>query len=633
MRARAIAVGAALAGFIGLAAPYWSTYLGRGGGLFLDYHMGGISFLMVLVAVLFNGLLARLRRSMAFSADELLFVTAMLFAGGAIAVGGGVTHLIPMLSTAIYHSTPGNQWVSEIAPHIRNWMMPLDPDGGAVAIKRFWEGLPPGGHIPWEQWVTPLTRWGIYLMALFGCTAAIMSVMRKQWVDYEHLSFPIAQVPSELCRGVAEPGNPDSILRSRAFWIGAGIILLHALVMRLGRYAGFFGPATMGTWVTFAEGWRMRFWVDFTVIGLVFLIPNRIAFSVWVLAVVSWFVRSFVKTHNLGLQVYMPYGGPAETQHMAMGALLVLVFSSLWYGRRHLLRAVRCALRWGEAGYDSNEPTSYTAAFATGLVGAIVAGVWLWRSGMTPLYSAAFLLLHLCVYYGITRIIAQVGLPSASSPAAAGTYLTNTLGGATLGRQQVVATGMQFWNADYRNTAMTGAAHGMYVARRRRGLFAAMLFAIFVTYLSASLSAVWVGYAHGALNLSSWFYINAPRVPWWWAGGVLSRNDGPNVLGMLWAGGGAAVMAFLTLAHRSFFWWPVHPIAFVIANTHMVINFWFSIFLAWLLKAGLVKLGGQAIYRSARRFFIGVVLAGFFADGTHAVIASIDAYLKPPVGF
>jgi len=74
-------------------------------------------------------------------------------------------------------------------------------------------------------------------------------------------------------------------------------------------------------------------------------------------------------------------------------------------------------------------------------------------------------------------------------------------------------------------------------------------------------------------------------------------------------------MGLLMLAHRSLFWWPVHPVGFLTNGAFLVTAFWFSIFIAWLIKVCVVYVGGQGLYRTARRFFIGVVPGNFAAGG------------------
>ncbi len=617
---RSITIGCAMAVVIGLAEPYLTVYLASS-YLFTDYHGGGASFLIFMLFLLFNVLLKSVDRRMALTTDELLFVAAMMFASGSIVTSGGVVHMIPLLSSAYYYGNAANRWSELILPHLKGWMSPLDPGGGTEAIRKFWEGIPSNEPIPWGPWVEPLVLWGIYLMAAFACMAAMMALMRKHWVEHEHLSFPIAQVPAELCAAAGDPGNPNSIFRSKAFWAGLGtLFLLHSLVGVRYYLTGQSGRLRIDELVTFSEAYKLRIWVEIVVVGLVFLIPNRIAFSVWSLALVSWLMRSTIKSYGIGMQENMPYGGPAETQHMVMGALIVFVFSSAWYARAHLARAVRCALGVGERDYDRNEPTSYRVALLTIPLCAAVMLVWLRYSGLGLIYGVLFLLAFLAIYYAMARIVAQVGLPSTSGPAYPATYLASTFGAATLGREQIAALAYQFWNADLRQCAAAGTSHGMRLARRRNGLFFAMLLALLITYVCASLCTVRAGYQHGGSSLAAWFIINSSRAPWWWTVGIVTRNHGLNWLGLSWAGSGALAMWGLTVAHRTFLWWPLHPVAFLISNTHMVINTWFSIFLAWSIKALVVYFGGHRAFRTARRLFIGMILGGFLAGGLWAII-------------
>ena len=235
------------------------------------------------------------------------------------------------------------------------WASPKDPNGGIVAIHKFWAGLPAGEPIP-GPWFKPLALWGVMLMALFTALMAMMVIMRKQWVDYEHLSFPIAQVPMELC-AAAEPESGPSILHSPAFWIGVGLSVVLASAGGASHYLG--GTSEYRIRETLDLGgpaWQLPIYLDVVVGGLVFLIPNRVAFSVWSVALVAWFLRSFMTAYNLTLPDGEIYGG--ETNQVAMGGTIVFVISSIWLSRGHLIRAWRCALGTGDKGYDRGEATS-----------------------------------------------------------------------------------------------------------------------------------------------------------------------------------------------------------------------------------------------------------------------------------
>ena len=305
---------------------------------------------------------------------------------------------------------------------------------------------------------------------------------------------------------------------------------------------------------------------------------------------------------------------------MVMGALVVFVAAALWYSRTHLWKALRCGLGLGERGYDEGEPASYRTVLGVIVLSCVVMLVWLHYSGLHFGYSVFFLLAFLLVYYAMARMIAQVGLPSVSAPVQAGPYMASLFGSQMLGRGQVTALAYQFWNADLRNTPAVGTANGMFLARRRYGLFAAMILSMLITYVAATHIVVSLGYHYGASSLQNWHIGNSSRAAWWWNLNVVSRNAGFSYVGLTWSGFGAAAMGLLVFAQRAFFWCPLHPVALLIANTHMVIGFWLSIFSAWLIKVALVGFAGPRAYRGARYFFIGIIMGGFMAGGVWAVI-------------
>ncbi len=616
---RSVLIGILLCLVVGVFEPYLTIYMSSS-YLFTDYHLGGATFFVLALLLFVNLLPALLWRRVLLSQGELLVIVAMVFAGGSVATSGGTVHLIPLMSSAQYYASPANNWHQTIVPYIPKWLMPYDPGGGTVAIRMFWEGVRPGQPMPWGPWVRPLALWAVYLMATWGLFIAVMMLMRKQWVDYEHLSYPIAQVPEELCGAAANPSHPDSIFRSGMFWLGFVALFVGYSLSGISHYAaGTNWRFQLDVQAQLTTTAQLRFFLHPAVLTLVFLIPNRIALSVWVMAFTAWLLRTLVSTKYPGLEAYVPYGGRQQASQMAMGAVLAFVLSSLWYSRQHLRRAVRCGLGFGDVAYDREEPASYRAMFITIALCLVVMGVWLTQAGMALRYTVLFLCLLLCIHYTVARVIAQVGLPSLSSPAPVSPYMRQVFGAATLSRTDMAMLGLQQWNADLRNTPASGSAHGARLVRRR-GIMWLMLLSVFVVFATASVRVIHSGYLHGAANLNDWFIINSSRSPWWRTSGMLAANQGFQIAAVTWSGVGAAMMGLLIAAQRIFFWWPLHPVAFLIAHTHMVYNFWFSVFLAWLIKFGLVKLGGHSAYRTVRRLFIGAAAGSFAAGGVWAVI-------------
>lgn len=624
---RALLVGAFLCVVIGLAGPYWTFYL-HSSTLFLDYSVGGGIFLLFVLVLLTNGLLGMVWSRLALRPHELVLVTAMMLIGGAITTMGLVGYLIPNITAPYYLATPLNEWSTLLWPHLSRWMSPLDPSGRTMAIKKFFNGVPHGEPIPWEPWVRPLLIWSVLLLALYACMTSLMAIMRKQWVDHEHLSFPIAQVPEELCAAAASPWRRPSILVSGLFWIGFGIPFLVGSLKGLHHYYPKVPAVTTSTSIGGLTPISISIYLSFAVLGFTFLIPNRVAFSLWFLNILSFIFRCYLRayggdmTENLGIYGAAPYPIMA---HQGMGAIIVFIAAGLWFSRRHLVRVLRCALGLGHKGYDAGEPSSYRAAVLLLLAGFAVMVVWISKAGLSPGYSVLFALMALLVFYGLTRVVAQCGVAVTIAPMIAPTFMVSTFGSGNISPGGLSTLSMSWvWCSDIRTSVMGSAAHGIYLARRRaRGLLWALLLAAVITYATASVFTIWLGYRHGASNLHKWFFLDGPKYLFRWTVQQMGAGNQGNVQGLVWTGVGAVIMLLLITAQRVLFWWPVHPVGFIICSVYWTDALWFSIFLAWVTKLILVKVGGQGLYRKARRFFLGMILGQFTVAGVWAVIDTL----------
>ncbi|MFW6189722.1 MAG: DUF6785 family protein [Planctomycetota bacterium] len=624
---RGVIIGAVLCGAIGLAGPHWTLYLSLT-GLFSDYHGAGPVFCLLAVILVFNLCLGLLARWFRLKAGELRVIAAMTLTAGAIATSGLVAYLVPGMTAPYYHANEANQLHARVCPileklPVHRWLFAVDPNGGHIAIEKFWAGIPDGAPIPWQPWVRPLIWWGLFVMALFGVMIAVVSIMRKQWVDHEHLSFPIAQIPAELVSAAARPRHSSTVLHSRAFWLGAGFAVAVGTVRGLSNHYPWLPSLRIQHAVSGLGPMDLRVSVSLLIIGLVFLIPSRVAFSIWSLNLASWILRSFIREYGFGMNEWMLYGvvGHPELQHVSMGALAVFAGGSLWAGRRHLKRVLLCAVG-RRPGYDRGEPASYRTALLVVALGSVFCVAWFYLVGMKVHYAVLLLLITVCVYYGLARIIAQCGLPAINSPAVPSTWMASAFGTATLGSEQVVGLGAHLtWHADLRNSPMSGAAHGQYLTGRRSGgLFWAMMIGLLTTYVVASLFTIRLGYHHGASTMHPWYVNLSSSLTWRWTSSMAQATEGPNWAGVTWTGVGAAAMVLLIVAQRLFFWWPFHPVGFLTSGTFLVTVFWFSVFLSWLIKVTVVYVGGGRAYRMARRLFIGAVLGTFAIGGMWAVI-------------
>jgi len=119
----------------------------------------------------------------------------------------------------------------------------------------------------------------------------------------------------------------------------------------------------------------------------------------------------------------------------------------------------------------------------------------------------------------------------------------------------------------------------------------------------------------------------------WWASGHGTTPLAACKPGLMWGFLGAIVMGLLVLASRTLFWWPIHPVGLLLFATYMVQAFWLSIFLAWLIKAVVVYLGGNCAARATRKFFIGALVGCFLAAGLWACVDTVASLCGSPGAF
>jgi len=130
-------------------------------------------------------------------------------------------------------------------------------------------------------------------------------------------------------------------------------------------------------------------------------------------------------------------------------------------------------------------------------------------------------------------------------------------------------------------------------------------------------------YGKGASVLQNWTYFSAPTSEFSRLSFLISNPSGTDWNGILFTLIGGIVMLFLIIMRLRFLWWPFHPIGYVMPSDFAMHNLWFSLFMGWLSKSILLKLGGLRAYRNARPFFLGLVLGESFIGGIWIILGLI----------
>ena len=82
-------------------------------------------------------------------------------------------------------------------------------------------------------------------------------------------------------------------------------------------------------------------------------------------------------------------------------------------------------------------------------------------------------------------------------------------------------------------------------------------------------------------------------------------------------------MFALTWLKARFVGFPIHPVGMTLGLTHPVYFIWFSVFVAWLIKAEILKYGGANLYLRLRPFFLGMTLGAFCSAGLWLIIDAL----------
>ncbi len=619
---RAILTGSVLSVLLACGAPYGNMVI-RGSYMALDFSTPGAIFLLFLLVGPLNFIARRIHHRLALRRGELLVVYAMLITASAIPTMGLSEYLVTMITSLQYYATPENEWAQLIRPHVPEWIVPQS----VTAIRWFYEGLPAGAPLPWRVWVAPLFYWAILVSSLYLVMISSMVILRRQWVEYERLIFPIVQVPLEMVQSGRHGARP--FLRNPTMWAGFALPAIVTSISALHAYYNFIPAVQQLTTIPlFGNLINLIIRLSFPMVGFSFLINLDIAFSLWFFNLVAALMQGGMALLGIASEQKLGIYGAAPKPilaHQGQGALLVLVLFGLWLARGHLRQVWRKAVHGDRRVDDSHEIMSYRAAVFCLAGGYVTLAGWLTMSGLDLWAAIAMLTLALLIFVGLTRVVAESGVAAAVSPLIAATALVSATGSEVLGSSGLVGLAYaHVWSADIRTFVMASCAHSLklseHMGRNVRPLFWVLLLAILLSLVSSICMILYLAYEYGGINLNSWFFGDGARAPFSYIAEKLKTPTAPSLEGWVNSLLGGGLMALLMIARHRLPWWPLHPVGYPISMVWLMDQLWFSIFLAWLLKLLVIKYGGPGVYQRTRPFFLGLIAGQYVAAGTWLVI-------------
>jgi len=615
---RGILVGALLCALIAVGAPY-ARHIVKGTALALTSATPVAFFLLFVLLLTLHLLLGWCRREWAFTRGELIAMFAMMTAAAAIPTKGVVSMLLPIITGFLYYASPENQWSALVHPRLPRWILVDD----AQAITDFYEG---GAAIPWAHWLPPLAAWFAFYMALYLTLLCISAVLRRQWVNYERLAYPLAQAPLAMLDEGAEGRLLKPFFRNWVMWAGFAIPFLLTSLGALHHYFPQVASPGLSTAIQPIEGGRsLPLNIHFLMLGLAYFINLNISFSLWLFFLIAYFQDAAFGVMGIHSQADLGHWSVPIRGHLMMGAVAVLLGAVLWNARHHLKTVLQRAWDGSDAVDDQGEIMSFRAAVVGGGVGVASLWCWLWQTGL-PAWVALFVLaVGLTLFVVLARIIAETGLPIVKPTMIPAGFTLSGIGSSALGPQGTVALGYTMvWCGDLLVFMLAPLANSLRLVSElksgQRRLFWALAIAMLLTWVLSLWYTLHLAYRHGAVNLylSTHYATEPSRL----AARHLLNPTEPSLAGWLWTGGGGAIMAGLLAARRYLLWWPLHPLGFVVGFGRVMERIWFAVFLAWLSKKCLLRLGGAAAYRRMQPFFLGMALGHISSGGVWLLIDS-----------
>ena len=620
---RAPLIGLLLAAFVALWTEYAANRLGVEAAA---THLPPALLLPFLLFILLpNTLLQHIAPKQALRRSELILIFIMGLIASIVPDQAMTKYLLVVITSPHYFAGPENRWAELFFSYLPDWLV-LQNQGEAVRL--FFEGVPVGQAIPWTAWITPLFWWGSLIGALMFAGTCIVTILRRQWMVYERLRYPIGEAALHLIEAGTGPSDTErpGIRRSPLFRVGfvltAGIMAWNIL-----SFWGIWPPvpimATDSVSIRIDPAFSpLTLRMNVFVFCFLFFVNTEILFSLWVFLLLYNVQEGFLNTFGVSsVSGSIVDGGLVGIQ--SIGGLIAFVLRGLWMSRRHLADVWRKACGFPSDLDDRTELLSYrTAVFGLILcLGYMVC--WLYAAGLSISIIALFLFLLFVFYLALARVTAEAGLVSVDLPINAHQFTVGIIGSAHMAPGDLTTLGLgNAFARNWRTFTMVAPTHaawfGQWTGEHRLFRCCAAAFAV-ATAVSIGY-VIQAAYTYGAQNLHT--DIGTDRGLRFY--GLITQwiDNATQIteLDTLFLISGMGGMAVLTGARYIFSWWPLHPIGMVVVMSAPVKNALLPLFLAWLIQTILLRIGGGVLYRKVQPLFIGILIAYLFGQAIAMVI-------------
>jgi hypothetical protein len=621
---------------------------------------------LMLLVVLVNPLLGALlggRWLRPLNRQELVGIFAAMALTAGVSTFGLAAQLVPLVAAPWNPewNTPQRNWDRTLLPHLQPALFidvpargsPQEREQALAAIRAFREGLQPldafgqplaslhddtpwqervryGWRVfvgvPWMTWLRPLACWMLFVIACYALFYSLSFVVLSNWSRREKLSFPLARLPESLLPAEGQAGRVPPLFRQASFWAA---FALSALVLSwngmadMGALGGLksiqlgMTPARVAAMLEgsvldgLAVGrFRLIFLIFFTAIGLAFLLPLEVSFSVWFYFLTAqamlWVA---IRAGIGGSGADFATDGLATNNFItaqAFGGITLFSALTLWRSSRDLTQQALRQPTW---------PARLRgAAPMLGLLLSVLAIVlWLrWCEVALPvtLLVTAFLVL---LTAGLMRMVAETGLFWFQAHAGP-FHFFNLMG---LGRwlaPALMAPVLPIYSVlflDLKTFLAPNLLNGMKMqgdASAGRGRFHLNLVLCLAVSVAVALGlSIFLAHLRGSQRMSPWFYSSSPPYVLDQAQRLAESPPQDVSVRTAWFAGGAGWIVLTTLLRRTLFWFP-HPVGYLMLINPLISSLWFSFFIGWVFKKVVVVYGGKRTFDLVKPAFVGLIV-------------------------
>ena len=621
---RGITMRAVVIGFIAIIpGVFWGVY----GDVVSQTDLTSMSIMMppiliIVALLLLNGMLKRVIPSWALGRTELITIYAMLTVSVILSGMGMLQFLCMTLGAVPHYASPENGWARylDVTP---KWILPK-----LSAIEGFYIGNQP---IPWSAWTMPIIVWSGFLFSMLFCMMCINSILRKQWIERERLSYPIVQLPLEM----TDPKTRffSNKLMWAGFFTAAALETLNSLhhlypsvpyvQLRAFDLQQYFTTAPWN-----AVGYFPTTFYPLA-IGLGFVLATDISFSCWFFYLISKLEGVLVSA--TGWQAGAgSLSAPPYLAQQSTGGFIGIGIVVIYLARNHLREVFSRAFRNDPDVDDSEEPMSYRTSVFGLAAGFAVMVAFCVAVGVSPLVAIAYLFIYLLFATTISRLRAEAGPAWVMGPGwDAMDTIVRPVGSGLFSQGNLVALAYFHWfSIEMRCCPMGVQAEGMKMAQatqtRQRVMTIVLLLAIVAGIAIGfwACLAVWYEFGAGTAKVEQW-RTGMGAAPFHRITGYMQNPMKADIPGILAMAFGTVFTFFLSLMRSRFVWFPLHPAGYVLSHSGTMYWLWCPFLIAWILKTLIIRYGGIKGYRTALPFFLGLVLGDYITSSLWALAGSV----------